>query len=189
MNILCVDLIDIGFRIEHRPQALSADACRFTHGRENFKATDILPVKEIGTEQPFDEIGGLFVSACLLHVTNGPVRRSRRRRTLDLFEVKVDPSGQTRLPDPTIDSTGVLGPTEFGFEVGAPVHALGRHPGIEHEGSPADAAVQRRPLVGFQRLLEVPLTNVAPRADRVGEQVEGDREGGCHVPMLSFARG
>ena len=153
MNILSVDL-DIGFR--SNITNLSAHPRCLTHRRQTSKRPISCPSKK--WPEQLDKM-----AACSSPPVSCTCRTARCAGRVEgvrwiFFKVKLDqrhpPAGST------IDSTRVLGPTNW--LIGSRC-ALRRHPGIEYEGAPADPTVQRWPLVGFQRLLKVPLSDEAPR--------------------------
>ena len=78
---------------------------------------------------------------------------------------------------------------ELGEAVLGAVDALARHVGIELEGMPGDGEAQVLLLEEVERALEMALADVAPRADRIGDDVDAaDRLGLVHGCFLSYRR-
>ncbi len=69
------------------------------------------------------------------------------------------------------------------------VDALARHVGIELEGMPGDGEVQALLVEDGERALEMALADVAPWADRVGDDVDAaDRlclVHGCFLSLIA----
>ena len=102
-------------------------------------------------------------------------------RAPDPGELELDAGFAAAFGDRLVDLARPVAAAELGAHIIVARHALGRHVGIELEGPPGHghvgAAAQR------QGALEAPLADVAPRTDRVGDDVDVN-----HAPSLRLSR-
>ena len=93
------------------------------------------------------------------------------------------------LGDALVELARALGAAELGDAVLVAVDALARHVGIELEGMPGDGEAQVLLVEEVERALELALADVAPGADRVGDDVDAaDRlclVHGCFLPYCA----
>ena len=99
----------------------------------------------------------------------GVQRIGRAGQPLEM-EFQADRGGG--LGDALVELARALGAAELGQAVLGAVDALARHVGIELEGVPGDGEAQVLLLQDVERALEVALADVAPGADRVGDDVD-----------------
>src|SRR5204863_9929795 len=98
-------------------------------------------------------------------------------RAPDPGELELDAGLAARLGDPLVDLARPVAAAELRPHIVVARHALGRHVGIELERPP-----RKRDVVApaeVERALEAALANVAPRTDRVGDDVDIN-----HAPTL-----
>jgi hypothetical protein len=88
--------------------------------------------------------------------------------------------------DALVELARALGAAELGQTILGAVDALARHVGIELEGMPGNGEVQVLLVEDGERAFEMALADVAPWADRVGDDVDAaDRlclVHGCFLP-------
>src|SRR5882672_6603306 len=118
-------------------------------------------------------------------VLGAPMDQAMRQhgvgRPPDPGELEFDAGLAAAFGDRLVDLRRPVAAAELGAHIVVARHALGRHVGIELEGSPGHghvgAAAQR------QGALEAPLADVAPGTDRVGNDVDVN-----HAPSLRLSR-
>ena len=91
-------------------------------------------------------------------------------RAPDPRELELDAGLAAALGDRLVDLARPVAAAELGPHVIVARHAFGRHVGIELERPPGDGDVVAAAQI--ERALEAPLADVAPRADRVGDDVD-----------------
>jgi hypothetical protein len=97
------------------------------------------------------------------------VRVEGVRRARDGVELEVEAGLLRHGADPGIDPLGTLRAAELVLQVLLPVHALGRHVGVELEDAPVHVEGVD-PGLG-DGLVQPGLADIAPGADRVGDDV------------------
>ena len=94
------------------------------------------------------------------------------RRAFDRGEVDLNPRFFGLLRDFGVDLDGRFLAAEFQFQILAPVHALGRHIGVQLERMPFDQKGVIR--MRGQRAVQIGLADIAPRANRIGDDIKLD---------------
>ena len=136
---------------------------------ENGAVADILALLKVAAEESLHD---LILRAALPGKLDQPVRIHGIRRARDTIEDELDALGLAGLLDGVEDFGNPLFGAELGHHVALPVHAVGRHVGVELKRTPCDGEVGGP---AGARTLEAPLADVAPGTNRVGD--DGDLHG------------
>ena len=126
----------------------------------------------------FDEVGAehrlhrRVLHAVLPGEPDQPVRVDRVRRPRHQIGAERQADGRRRLGDPLIQRRRLLRAAELPGAIGGAVAALLRHVGIELERVPVHREAQPLLRQRRQRALQLALADIAPRADRVGDDVD-----------------
>ena len=140
--------------------------------------TDILGFDEVRPEHCLHR---RVLHTVLTGEPNQPVSIDRIRRPLDPFRMELQPDLGCRIDDPCVQRGGLLGAAELPGAVLGAIDALLRHVGIELERVPVDRERQSLAGEGGQSPLHLPLADVAPRADRVRDDVDPGAGRGLRV--------
>src|SRR6056297_461796 len=110
------------------------------------------------------------------------MRVERVWRALDRGEVDREPCRLGALQHRGIGLDRAVLAAELALQIVAAIHAAFGHVGVELEGMPFD--LERVPGTLYKRLIQKGFTDIAPGADRVGNDIKLDHEG----PRKSAAR-
>ena len=155
-------IVDEGFGVGRVEPRLARDL------DQHVGPADVAAPREVAEEQPVDDRG---LAAGLGGAPDQAVGVHGRGRAPDRVEVEGDAFLQPGHGDAVVELTGALGVAELARQIGCAFHAVVGHVGVEHEGAPVNLGPLRLVDV-FQGTLQPALADVAPGADRIGEDVE-----------------
>ena len=177
------DFLEAGVARQHGRDLVALKSALDTETGQHLGIADVGTVAEIAFEQRLDDT---VLHAALAGEPDQAMGVERVGRARQPVEMELQADGGRGLGDALVELARALGAAELGQPILGALDALARHVGIELEGMPGDGEVQALLVEEGERAFEMALADVAPWADRVGDDVDAaDRlclVHGCFLP-------
>jgi hypothetical protein len=180
-RVLIGDLLQCFALGEHGTRCVRIQPASRSDVDQRMHVADEFAIDEIRLEEMLDNGIGVASVVNALRIGDQRVRGERIRLLLDAVEVQFKPRIATGCRDSRINFSRSLWPPEFGFEVALSIGAFERQIGVELKRMPSNVdlgiGMVGLPLrhCGFN----MTFSDVAPRADNVGDDINGERGCGC----------
>ena len=189
LRVARLDVLAVGIGLQETVYHRTVHAETVGDIGEGFMIADIAPLFEIGVEERHRHAILALLDA---RPMQEPMRIERVWRALDRREVDGEPCRLGALQHRGIGLDRAVLAAELALQIVAAIHAALGHVGVELEGVPFD--LERVPGSLGKRLIQKGFTDIAPRADRVGNDIKLDHEGPrksaagrgagvCHWPL------
>ena len=177
------DFLEAGVALQHGGDVVALQPALDAETGQHLGVADVGAVAEVALEQRLDDA---VLHAFLAGQPDQAMGVERVGRARQAVEMEFQANGGGGLGDALVHLARALGAAELGEAVLGAVDALARHVGIELEGMPGDGEMHALLGEDLERAFEMAFADVAPGADRVGDDVDAaDRlclVHGCFLP-------